>query len=129
MWPPFDTVVEFQLNVYGGDEAKYFPSTRKLTQLTDDELTWTEIGTVPETVAPVLGDVMTAACAKASAGMANPIAKISAKLRSENAYVDDFGRNMVNPPANSAVRNVCKSARHHLPSPEQFRRSLGWCGS
>ncbi len=62
MWPPFDTVVEFQLNVYGGDEAKYFPSTKKLTQMTDDELTWTEIGTVAETVAPVLGDVMTAAC-------------------------------------------------------------------
>jgi len=33
-----------------------------LTQTTDDELTWTEIGTVPETVAPVLGNVMTAAC-------------------------------------------------------------------
>ncbi len=160
IWPPFGTVVEFQLNVYGGDEAKYFPSTRKFIQLTDGDLIWTEIGTVPETVAPVLGDVITAACVgiavgvalgvavrlgvavgvgrrllmantvcadlvvpvttlpksrlsglsssrpfrfpssmKATAGAAERIANKSRKLRTENAKVDDFGRNMADPPA------------------------------
>src|SRR5258708_20244700 len=73
-WLALDNVFDFQLSVYGRDEAKYFPSTRKLTQTTDDELTWTEIGTVPETVAPVLGDVMTAACVGVAVGVAFGVA-------------------------------------------------------
>jgi hypothetical protein len=37
-------------------------------------------------------------CALASAGVARPIAKRSAKPRTENAKADDFGCDMINPP-------------------------------
>ena len=45
-------------------------------------------------------------CAKTAAGAAMLITKRSAKLKPENAKIDDFGRDMVNPPRNRAVTNV-----------------------
>jgi hypothetical protein len=61
--------------------------------------------------------------ATASAGAAKPIATSRAKLRTENAKMNDFGRDMVNPPMNSAVTSAFRSA-HHFPTPDKFAY---WC--
>jgi hypothetical protein len=61
--------------------------------------------------------------ATASAGAAKPIATSRAKLRTENAKMNDFGRDMVNPPMNSAVTSAFRRA-HHFPTPDKFAY---WC--
>ena len=54
----------------------------------------------------------------ANAGLAltSPSEKKRAKLKTENAKMDKFDRDMVIPPMNSAVTNVCTGA-HKSPAP------------
>jgi hypothetical protein len=55
-------------------------------------------------------------CADAGLGAARPIAKRRKKLRTENVKMDDFDRDMANPPMNSAATKVCTGA-HKSPAP------------
>jgi hypothetical protein len=63
--------------------------------------------------------------ANARLGAAKPITRRSAKLKTENVKIDDFGRDMFNPRTNTAVTNVCESP--HLTSRSSAPEKI--CGS
>ena len=67
----------------------------------------------------------TSPCAMAGLAAARPITKRREKLRTENVKMDDFDRDMANPPKNSAATNVCTGANHHrLLFPRILRISI-----
>jgi hypothetical protein len=64
--------------------------------------------------------------ASARLGAARLIARRSAtKLKTENKKIDDFGRDMINPPENSPVATYVKALKAHphcrlFPTPENL---------
>jgi hypothetical protein len=67
---------------------------------------------------------LTISCAEAGVAAASPIEKRRKKLRTENVKMDNFDRNMVIPPMNSAT-DVCISAhRQRLLFPAILRTSI-----
>jgi hypothetical protein len=59
-------------------------------------------------------------CAKVRLGAARPNAKRRKKLRTENVKMDNFDRDMVIPPMNSAATNVYESAPITFPPQAKF---------
>jgi hypothetical protein len=37
-------------------------------------------------------------------------------VKTENVKMDDFGRNIIDPPEKRVVTKVCESAHHHFPN-------------
>ena len=53
--------------------------------------------------------------AEAGFAVASPNAKRRKKLKTESAKVDDFGRNMINPPeSNPVTTNASEGTHHHF---------------
>ena len=57
-------------------------------------------------------------------GRARMSAKRRAKLRTENAKMDNFGRDMANPPKSSAVTNGFQSVPHPLSPADKLADSV-----
>jgi len=61
----------------------------------------------------------TRSAAEAGFAAASPNAKRRKKLKTENAKMDDFGRNMINPPeSNPVITNASEGTHHHFQTSE-----------
>ena len=73
----------------------------------------------------------TKSAAEAGFAAASPNAKRRKKLKTENAKMDDFGRNMINPPeSNPVITNASEGTHHHFQTSEASivfsnRRQIG----